>query len=118
MVSAYKKNPVGAGYGLGDWLVQRLTAVVMALYTPVIVACLFMHKPTTFTLWKGMFDSPYVRLATILFIGALIYHAWIGVRDIVMDYMKPAGVRLTALTVFAIGLIACFAWAVAILWGR
>ena len=118
MVSHYKKNPVGARYGLSDWLMQRLTAVVMALYTPVIVACLLMHKPTTFTAWKSMFAGDFVRLATILFIAALIYHAWIGVRDIVMDYMKPVSVRLTALFLIGFFLIACFAWSVAILWGR
>lgn len=118
MVSYYKRNPVGARYGLADWLMQRLTAVVMAVYTPVIVVCLFMHKPTTFAAWQAMFASPFVRLATILFLAALMYHAWIGVRDIVMDYLKPVSVRLTALTIFGFGLIACFAWAIAILWGR
>lgn len=118
MVSSYKKNPVGARYGLSDWLLQRLTAVVMALYTPVIAACFLMHRPSTFADWKAMFAGNFVRLATILFIAALIYHAWIGVRDIVMDYLKPASVRLTALFLIGFFLIACFAWSVAILWGR
>lgn len=118
MVSHYKKEVVGARYGLSDWLLQRLTAVVMALYTPVIVACLLVHKPSTFRDWQAMFAGGFVRLATILFLAALIYHAWIGVRDIVMDYLKPASVRLTALFLIAFFLIACFAWSVAILWGR
>jgi succinate dehydrogenase / fumarate reductase membrane anchor subunit len=118
MVSYYKRNPVGARYGLADWLLQRLTAVVMAVYTPVIVACVLIYRPTTFAAWQAMFAGQFVRLATILFIAALLYHAWIGVRDIVMDYMKPVAVRLAALTVFGFGLIACFAWAIAILWGR
>jgi len=118
MVSPYRKDPVGARYGLSDWLLQRLTGVVMALYTPVIAICFLMHRPSTFADWKGMFSSGFVRLATILFLAALIYHAWIGVRDIVMDYLKPVSVRLTALFLIAFFLIACFAWSVAILWGR
>jgi succinate dehydrogenase membrane anchor subunit len=118
MVSPYKKEVVGARYGLADWLMQRLTAVVMALYTPVIVICLLMHKPNTFSAWQAMFGTTFLKLATILFIAALIYHAWIGIRDIVMDYLKPASVRLTALFLIGFFLIACFAWSVAILWGR
>lgn len=118
MSRAYRKEVVGARYGLADWLLQRLTAVLMALYTPVLAVCLLVHRPATFQDWRRLFEGELVRLATILFVAALIYHAWIGVRDIVMDYLKPASVRLTALFVIAVLLIACFAWAVAILWGR
>ena len=118
MVSAYKKQSVGASYGLSDWLMQRLTAVVLALYTPFLVFCMVMHKPGTFHEWQGMFNSQALRLATILFITALIWHAWIGIRDIVMDYLKPVSVRLGALFLIGFFLIACFAWSVAILWGR
>ncbi len=117
MVSHYKKEVVGARYGLSDWLLQRLTAVVMALYTPVIAVCLLMHRPSTYGDWRRMFEGDFVRLATILFLAALIYHAWIGIRDIVMDYLKPASVRLTALFLIGFFLIACFAWSIAILWG-
>lgn len=117
-MSAYKKDVVGARYGLADWLLQRLTAVVMALYTPVIVVCLLVHRPATFPDWQAMFSTNALRLATVLFVAALIYHAWIGVRDIVMDYLKPASVRLTVLFFVGFFLIACFAWSVSILWGR
>jgi len=93
----YQKNVVGARYGLADWL---------------------LHRPATFRDWQAMFAGGFVRLATVLFVAALCYHAWIGVRDIVMDYLKPVSVRLTALFLVAFFLIACFAWSVAILWGR
>ena len=118
MVSPYRKHPVGARYGLADWLMQRLTAVVMALYTPVVVVCLLINRPATFNDCRAMFATTFLKLATLLFIAALIYHAWIGVRDIVMDYLKPVSVRLTALFLVGFILIACFAWSVAILWGR
>ena len=117
MVSHYQKNPVGARYGLSDWLLQRLTAVVMALYTPVIIACLLIHRPSTFRDWRAMFDGGFVRLATILLVAALIYHAWIGVRDIYMDYIKPVGVRLALELLSAAVLIAYLGWTLQILWG-
>ena len=113
----YTKTPVGAHYGLGDWLLQRLTAVVMAIYTVVMVACLLWHAPATYADWKTMFSGGVVRLSTLLFAAALLYHAWVGMRDIVMDYVKPAGLRLVIEAGIALVLLFYLAWAASILWG-
>jgi succinate dehydrogenase / fumarate reductase membrane anchor subunit len=117
-VSAYTKSPVGAGYGIGDWLLQRLTAVVMAGYTVAMGAALLACRPSGYADWKALFDGGIVRLGTLIFLVALLYHAWVGVRDIVMDYVKHAGIKLAAMTLVAIVLIAQLAWSAAILWGR
>ncbi len=117
-MKAYTKNPVGAGYGLGDWLLQRLTAIVMAFYTVALVAALFICKPATHADWKAMFAGGFMRIATLLFLAALLYHAWVGIRDIIMDYIKPAALRLTVQTLVALALLGYLAWSVAILWGR
>ena len=114
----YRKDPVGAGYGLGDWLLQRVTAVVMALYTPFVAGWFLYMRPSSHAQWKAMFASSFVRLATVLFVAALLYHAWVGVRDIIMDYIKPAGLRLVGLASVGFALFAYLAWAIAILWGR
>jgi len=118
MVKRYTKMPIGAHHGTGDWLLQRLTAVVMAVYTVVLVGALIVCKPTTYAVWKEMFASGFFRVATLVAFAALLYHAWVGVRDIIMDYIKPTGVRLAAQTFVALGLIASLAWSIAILWGR
>jgi succinate dehydrogenase / fumarate reductase membrane anchor subunit len=117
VVTRYTKNPVGAHYGLRDWLLQRLTAVVMALYTVGFVACLLWHKPATYAQWKAIFAGDFARLATIFFVAALLYHAWVGMRDIVMDYVKPTGMRLALQSVIAVVLIFYMIWAVSIFWG-
>jgi succinate dehydrogenase / fumarate reductase membrane anchor subunit len=116
-VNRYTKTPVGAHYGLGDWLLQRLTAVVMALYTLGFAACLLIGPPSSYTDWKTLFSGPFVRLATMFFIAALLYHAWVGMRDIVMDYVKPTGVRLGLQTVIGGALAFQLIWAASILWG-
>jgi succinate dehydrogenase / fumarate reductase membrane anchor subunit len=118
MVKRYTKTPVGAHYGLGDWLLQRLTAVVMALYTVILVACLLMSAPHSYADWKAMFAGGFFRLATLLFMAALLYHAWVGMRDILMDYLRATGVRLTAQVVVGFVLIAYLVWSASILWGR
>ena len=107
---------VGAHYGLRGWLVQRVSAVVMAIYTIVVVAALAAARPADYAAWKALFGHGLMRLATLLFVVSVLLHAWVGMRDILMDYIKPMGLRL-ALYVVVIVLLAGYAgWAVQILW--
>ena len=116
-MKAYTKVPVGAHSGTGDWLLQRLTAVVMALYTVLFVGCLLMQPPATYSDWKAMFSGSFFRVATMFFFAALLYHAWVGMRDIVMDYVKPTGIRLGLQTAIGGVLIVYLIWSASILWG-
>ena len=118
VVRAYTKNPVGAHYGLADWLLQRLTAVVMVLYTVFMLAFVLVCPPALYADWKAMFSGNFIRLLTVLFVVALLYHAWIGVRDILMDYVKPTGMRLGLQTAVAVALVFYLIWSAAIFWGR
>lgn len=113
----YRKNPVGAHYGLRDWLLQRLTAVVMGIYTVVLLACLLWKPPATQADLRAMFSGGLFRVATMLFVAALLYHAWVGLRDILMDYVKPVWVRLGAQFAIGLVLIGYLVWAASILWG-
>jgi succinate dehydrogenase / fumarate reductase membrane anchor subunit len=107
---------VGAHYGLRDWLAQRITAVIMAVYSVILVFVLFSRAPVTYDAWRDLFSQGWMRVATLLFAFSLAWHAWVGVRDIIMDYVKLDGLRL-ALEVFVLLLISIyFAWAVQILW--
>jgi succinate dehydrogenase / fumarate reductase membrane anchor subunit len=111
-----KRIVVGAHYGLRDWLAQRVTAAIMALYT-VIVAVIFLKaSPFSYGAWKDLFAQGWMRVATLLFAASLAWHAWVGVRDILMDYVKPDGLRFT-LQVLVLLLIASYlGWAIQILW--
>jgi succinate dehydrogenase / fumarate reductase membrane anchor subunit len=115
---ARAKLPVGAHYGLNAWLLQRLTAVVMAAYTVLMLALVLWCPPASHADWKGLFSGSFVRLATMLFFLALLYHAWVGVRDIIMDYVKPAGVRLGLQALVGTALVFYLVWSVSVLWGR
>jgi succinate dehydrogenase / fumarate reductase membrane anchor subunit len=107
---------VGAHYGLRGWLVQRMSAVVMVVYTVVLVAALAATKPADYAAWKALFGHGLLRFATLLFVVSLLLHAWVGMRDILMDYIKPTGLRL-ALHVVVIALLVGYAgWAAQILW--
>ena len=112
------REVVGAHYGLRDWLAQRATAVVMLVYTLLVLMALVMLPKFDYWHWKVLWQLPLMRYATMLFVVALLFHAWIGVRNIFMDYIKDAGVRLTLYVVLILALIAYGAWAVQILWGK
>jgi succinate dehydrogenase / fumarate reductase membrane anchor subunit len=106
----------GARYGLRDWLAQRITAVIMAVYTIIVLIVLLGGVPITYAVWKDLFSQGWMRVATLLFAASLAWHVWVGVRDILMDYIKPDGLRL-ALQVGTLLVIASyFGWTIQILW--
>jgi succinate dehydrogenase / fumarate reductase membrane anchor subunit len=118
MVKRYTKTPVGAHYGTGDWLLQRLTAVVMAGYTIFVFLALILHRPLSYPAWKSVFSEMWFQVGTMLFVASLLYHAWVGMRDILMDYIKPTSIRLTAQFAVAFVLLFYLVWTAGILWGR
>jgi len=106
----------GAHYGLREWLMQRITAVVMAVYTPLFLFALCSASPVTYESWKSLFAQGWMRFATFLFLVSVFLHAWVGVRDILMDYIKPAGIRFALQMLVIVALIGYCGWAVQILW--
>jgi succinate dehydrogenase / fumarate reductase, membrane anchor subunit len=106
----------GAHYGLRDWLAQRVTAVIMAVYTAIVLVVVIRNTPVKFELWRGLFEQGWMRVATLLFAVSLAWHAWVGMRDILMDYVKLTGWRLF-MEICTLVLIAVYvAWTIQILW--
>jgi len=88
-----KRTVVGAGYGFRDWLAQRITGGLMALFTLVLLAqVIFTSGPIGYEQWAGIFAAQWMKFLTFAVIVALLWHVWVGVRDIWMDYIKPVGV--------------------------
>lgn len=115
-MSRYAKSPVGAHYGTGDWLLQRLTALAMAIYTVAFAVCILVQPPATYAEWKALFAGSFLRVATMVFFAALLYHAWIGMRDIFMDYVKATGLRLALQCAVVLVLLFYLVWAASVLW--
>ncbi|HYR05468.1 MAG TPA: succinate dehydrogenase, hydrophobic membrane anchor protein [Gallionella sp.] len=107
----------GAHYGLRDWLAQRITAALMAAYSTALAGYLLLQPHLDYDVWTGLFSGLPMRTFTLLFLLSVFYHAWVGVRDIVMDYVKLAGVRLAIHTLVILVLILYTIWSVQILWG-
>ena len=111
-----KRIIVGAHYGTRDWLAQRITAAIMAVYTVVALFVLAAKSPLTYEAWRELFAQGWMRIATLLFAVSLAWHAWVGVRDILMDYIKHDGLRLTLQVLTVLLLAGYVSWAIEILW--
>jgi len=111
-----KRLVVGAGYGMRDWLLQRVTALLMAIYTIILLVAFLTGQNFTYEGWAGLFAQQWFKLFSAVTLVGLGFHAWVGVRDIWMDYVKPVGLRLFLQIATIAWLIGCAAWAFQILW--
>ena len=112
-----KRVVVGAHYGMRDWLSQRVTATLMAVFTVVLlVDLIFVRGPIGYDAWAGIFAAQWMKLLTLVVLVSLGWHAWVGMRDIWMDYVKAVGLRLVMQVMTIVWLVGCIGWAVQVLW--
>ncbi len=112
-----RRTVVGAHYGVRDWLAQRVTAVLMAIFTVVVLAQLLLTRGDIgYEKWAGIFASQPMKMLTFATIVGLLYHVWVGMRDVLMDYVKPVGVRLVLQILVIVWLLGCAGWAIQVLW--
>ena len=111
-----KRLVVGAHYGMRDWLSQRVTATLMALFTALVLVQLLLPGALGYDKWAGIFAAQWMKVLTFVAIVSLMWHAWVGVRDILMDYVKSVGARLALQVATLVWLVGCAGWAVQVLW--
>lgn len=102
--------------GLRDWIIQRLSAVYMAIYSIIFIIYLVCHTALSYAEWHYLFTQTSVKIATILFIAALMAHAWIGIWTVFTDYIKCFILRCILNSLVLLVLAACLIWGVMILW--
>ena len=113
-----KRLVVGAHYGLRDWLGQRVTAGLMALFTVIVLAqVIFSKGPVGYILWASIFAAQWMKVLTFSIIIALLFHVWVGMRDIWMDYVTSSVAARLLLQIFTlVWLVGCAGWAIQVLW--
>lgn len=110
------KSTTGAHTGTGTWLVQRASAVVLALALPGLALYVLVALPLDFNGWQALFAPLWLRVLMLLTAAALALHAWVGMRDIFMDYVRSTGLRLALLLAVIVVLAGSVVWLAAILW--
>lgn len=105
------------GRGLKDWWIQRVSAVVLAIYTVWILAYLMTHQPLALEEWQALFMQPWMRTFSLMALVSLAMHAWVGMWTIATDYLKPLCIRIPFLFAVFVALVSYVVWGISILWG-
>lgn len=98
-------------HGLKAWLLQRITAIFSLLFLLYFVLALVIAPPADYLAWRNWIATPWLSIALSLFFVIVAIHAWVGMRDIVMDYIKPVAIKLLLLTLLGLALISSVFWA-------
>ena len=101
--------------GMKAWLLQRVTAVYIALFLVYFLGAMLVCQPANYAEWQTWIHSRGMSLATSLFFLAVIGHAWVGIRDVILDYINPFSLRLSALLLVGVGLLVMALWVIRIL---
>ncbi len=103
--------------GLYDWMIQRATGVILALYALFILSYLLFNPGLEFGQWRALFDLTWVRIFTLLALLSIGAHTWIGMWCISTDYIKPTGLRFLFQVVCGAAMFTYLVWGVQVLWG-
>lgn len=103
--------------GFNEWVAQRVSAVLIAIYTIYLLCFIICHPGLDFASWTHLFECAWMRVATVLVLLSLLWHAWIGLWTVFTDYVKCHGLRLTLQVGLIILLTGYLVWCLNTLWG-
>jgi len=105
------------GNGLKDWLIQRVTAVYLAIYSGLFIVTWFTCSPWNFAKWTALFQTPWFQITTAIALFAFLFHAWIGIWTVTTDYIKSTALRLTVQALVLFLLLSQLIAGFMMLWG-
>ena len=105
------------GSGSRDWVVQRFGAVILAVYSIVLLGYFLTHGGVSYVEWSGFITSLPMRLLSLVAIIALAGHAWVGIWTILTDYVKSGSLRLVLQASMVAAILVYVFWGIMIFWG-
>jgi len=106
------------GNGLKDWLIQRLSAVYLAIYTLFLLSYLLLHPHMSYNHWHALFHMASMQIVTVFALFLVLLHAWVGIWTVTTDYIKCTTVRLSIQALIALFLGSQFLWGFMMVWGQ
>ncbi len=104
------------GNGLRDWLVQRFSSLIIAIYFLVLLGFFILHPHLNYSTFQHFFASTWIQVFTLITLLSLFLHAWVGIWTVITDYINPIAIRLTIQALVILTLLIYFFWGVEILW--
>ena len=96
--------------GMQAWLLQRFSAVYIAIFSIMLTLMVWGGEELSYRSWVALFAQPWLQVMSSLFVIALLLHAWIGLRDVILDYIKPVGIKMLVMTAIVLVLLASGFW--------
>lgn len=103
--------------GVHDWLLIRASAIVIVLYVLYIVGFVVAADELTFEVWRGFFAMALTKVFTLLALISILVHAWIGMWQVLTDYIKPLALRLTLQLAIVVTLLVYVIYGTIVVWG-
>lgn len=110
--------------GVSDWLLQRTTAIVMAVYVVFVTLYLLFNPDLQYEQWLALNSSLAMKVLNVLTVLSIAIHAWIGLWAVLTDYVtvRLLGPKATPLRILLqLGMILVtlvyLIWALDIVWG-
>lgn len=114
-----RRNLTGANYGIVSWLQQRITAVIMLVFVlafMVFIFALALNVNSSITSWQAIFSCTLTKILIQIFVIALVLHAWVGIRDLWMDYIQYNAIKLTLHTLTILWLVGSLLYSIKVIW--
>lgn len=110
--------------GLYDWLIQRVTAVVIGVYVIGMLGFLLAQPDLSYGTWLALMGSAPMRIMNTLLMFSVAAHTWVGLWSVTTDYLTgltlgkaATGVRLVVQMVIALLLLVYVLWGLLMIWG-
>lgn len=103
--------------GVKDFIVQRVSAIILAIFAIFILCFVLAHPHLTFATWNSLFQCIWMRWFTLVAALSLFAHAWVGIWTIFTDYLHCAWARSVLMILIILGFLFCLIWVIRILWG-
>lgn len=104
------------GSGSRDWFLQRLSAVVLAVYSLVMIG-FFLTSDVTYQTWHAFMSAAGMKVFTLVALAALVFHAWVGMWTVFTDYVKATGLRIFLQIATVTAIFVYLFWGMMIFWG-
>lgn len=103
--------------GVHDWLLLRASAILITLYILYIIGFVLITDTLTYDLWRGFFASSFTKVFTLLTLLSILVHGWIGMWQVLTDYVKSTSLRLILQLVIVVALLVYAIYGTVVVWG-
>ncbi|MXP56283.1 succinate dehydrogenase, hydrophobic membrane anchor protein [Pantoea sp. Mhis] len=102
--------------GIYDWLLVRISAILLALYIFYLVGFFILKDTLTYDIWRGFFSFFFTKIFTILALFSVLIHSWIGMWQVLSDYVKSLTIRFILHIVIIVALLIYTIYGAVVIW--